>query len=88
MCGSESTPYEDDEMLVICACCSGKGGHPVHYHGGPRGGWRIRPCVLCESTGQVEGSEANRPGDDVALLVLRRKCADSYYGAKEEQATP
>ena len=38
MCGSESTPYEDDEMLVICACCSGKGGHPVHYHGGPDGG--------------------------------------------------
>lgn len=46
-----------------------------------------RAC-FANPPGKVEGSEANRPGDDVALLVLRRKCADSYYGAKEEQATP
>lgn len=73
-------------MLVICACCEGKGGHPVHYHGGPQGGWRRRPCVLCESTGQVEDSEANRPADDKALLALRRRCFHLHFGIKEGES--
>lgn len=64
-----------------CPCCEGRGWHSTHFN---PGGWRRRPCVLCDSTGIAEGSPANRPGDDHELLVMRRRCCKLHFGIKDE----
>ncbi len=70
--------------LATCACCEGKGGHPVHFN---PGGWKLRPCALCKSTGKVVDGDENRPAADAALLVLRRKCASIHYGLDRPEVT-